>query len=377
MKTLLVIIDGLGDDAITELNGKTPFDYARHENIDKLIKRGTLGFVSICGNDFIADSLGCILRLLGVAQKDFPRNRAYLELLAHNRDISEYEMVLRCNLVSVDNKDGRLLSFNGQGLTALEMEEAAAIADSFHTNIEFMHLSQYRNLLILDKKQDLLEKCIINPPHESLGENTDNLLDDLKNNSLLIRNFIDKTKVYLQKFTRDGIHYMFYPWGLSERTEMKSFKQLHNKNSAVVCSTEIVKGIARAMDMAQPYIAGGTADIDTDIAEKAVWTIALLKEKDFVVTHFNGADEAAHRYDYLGKAKFISRIDKEFFKEIIAKITEPTKVLICGDHVTSSVLGKHNNGKVPVIACFLNKNDVKVPTISSYQDITNFLFEGR
>ena len=97
MKTLLVIIDGLGDDAIPELNGKTPFDFARHDNIDKLIKIGSTGFVSICEDDFTPESLGCILRLLGVEQRDFPRNRAYLELLAHDRDISEYEMVLRCN----------------------------------------------------------------------------------------------------------------------------------------------------------------------------------------------------------------------------------------------------------------------------------------
>ena len=97
MKTLLVIIDGLGDDAIPELSGKTPFDFARHDNIDKLIKIGSTGFVSICEDDFMPESLGCILRLLGVQQRDFPRNRAYLELLAHDRDISEYEMDLRCN----------------------------------------------------------------------------------------------------------------------------------------------------------------------------------------------------------------------------------------------------------------------------------------
>ena len=376
MKTLLVIIDGLGDDAIPELNGKTPFDYARHDNIDKLLKIGTRRYVSICEDDFMPESLGCILRLLGVQQRDFPRNRAYLELLAHDRDISEYEMVLRCNLISIDNT-GRILSFNAQGLAPAEMEEAALIADAFRTNIEFLHLSHYRNLLIMDKKQDLLDNCLINPPHESLGANAYDLLADLKNNSLLIKNFIDETEKCLEGFNRNGVRYMFYPWGISERKTIPAFARLYGRKGGVVCATEIVKGIARAMHMEQPFICGGTADIDTDIAEKAKMTIELLDKEEFVLTHFNGADEAAHRYDFMGKADFISRIDREFFGQIVNRITEPTKVLLCGDHVTSSITGKHTKGDVPVVACYLNDNSLQSPYINSYHDIIKFLFEGR
>ena len=99
------------------------------------MKRSWLIFYhSICGNDFPAESLGCILRLLGVEQKDFPLNRAYLELLANGRDISEYEMVLRCNLASVDGA-GKLLSFNAMGLTAKEMAEAAAVCNKLWQGI--------------------------------------------------------------------------------------------------------------------------------------------------------------------------------------------------------------------------------------------------
>ena len=124
MRSLMVIIDGLGDDPISQFGGKTPFEYAIHPNIDKLLKYGTYSELSICGNDFAAESLGCILRLLGVEQKDFPLNRAYLELLANGRDITEYEMVLRCNLASVD-AEGRLVSFNAMGLAPQEMAEAS------------------------------------------------------------------------------------------------------------------------------------------------------------------------------------------------------------------------------------------------------------
>lgn len=376
MKTLLVIIDGLGDDAIPALDGKTPFTYAVHENLDKLEQNGAGGEVSICEEDFLPESLGCILRLLGVDQEDFPRNRAYLELLANGRDISEYEMVMRCNLVSVA-EDGELLSFNAQGLNPEQMEEAAAIADALCNNIEFLHLSHYRNLLILDKDQEFLDNCKINPPHESMGENINNLLGDVREKSLLIKNFISESSKLLDKFTHNGVHYMLYPWGVSERTTMKTFEKLHGQKGGVVCAAEIVKGISIALSMANPEMLNATGDIDTDICEKASKTLELLQHKEFVLTHFNGADEAAHRHDFQGKAAFITRIDKEFFDAVLPAAPKPLKLFVCGDHVTSSISGKHTKGKVPFVACISGSEDLELPTISNYQDILKYLFEGR
>ena len=89
MRSLLVLIDGLGDSPISAWQGQTPFEHAVHPAMDALAASGTLGSFSICENDIIPESCSCILRLLGVDKKDIPRNRAYLELLAHNRDISE------------------------------------------------------------------------------------------------------------------------------------------------------------------------------------------------------------------------------------------------------------------------------------------------
>ena len=371
MHSLMVIIDGLGDDPIPQLGGKTPFEFASHPNIDKLLERGTYSEISICGNDFAAESLGCILRLLGVEQKDFPLNRAYLELLTNGRDISEYEMVLRCNLASVD-ADGRLVSFNAMGLTPDEMAEAAAICNELWQGIEFMHLSEYRNLLILDNDPQILHNCKIAPPHESMGQNFDELLSDLKSKSLLLKTFIEETTAKLKPFARNGVSYRIYPWGASERKVLPSFESLHNIRGAAVCKAEIVRGIARALNMPAPVLPGTTADIDTDISAKAVQTLQFLRDYDFVLAHFNGSDEAAHRYDYKGKADFIARIDKEFIGAVLQNVKQPLKILICGDHVTSCVTGKHSAGSVPVVAAVINSDD-NAPEIGAYHDIHKFL----
>lgn len=369
MGSLMVLIDGLGDDPIPALGGKTPLELARPKGWQYLADCGTQAQVSICEKDLVPESCSCILRLLGVAKKDIPSNRAYLELLAHNRDISEYEMVLRCNLVAVD-KDQHLVAFNGQGLSPQEMAECAAACEGILQEIEFIHLSEYRNLLIMDKKASLLD-CRVPPPHESLGGRMPQLLEGI-NKSLAVSFFLKEAKRRLAPFSREGLHYELYPWGPSARQLLPSFTSLHGLKGGMVCKAEIVLGMARALGMQVQVPSGATGDVDTNIGAKAKATLELLQTCDFVMAHFNGTDEAAHRYDYREKAAFIEKIDQEFLQPILEKVTDPLRILICGDHVTSSVTGKHGPGPVPVVAAAINSSK-DILTIDNYQDILKFM----
>lgn len=370
MRSLLVLIDGLGDEPIAAWKGLTPFGIARHPYMDALAAEGTSAAVSICENDIVPESCSCILRLLGVDKKDMPHNRAYLELLANGRDISEYEMVLRCNLAAV-KADGTLAAFNGRGLAPAEMGSCAAACNNILKDIEFIHLSEYRNLLIMDREEPVLG-CSVAPPHESVGENMGALLEPLRRQSLAISCFLDEEKKRLAPFARNGLHYELYPWGASDRQTLPSFSSLHGLQGGAVCRAEIVRGIARALDMATVVPEGSTGDVDTCLAAKAEAALGLLQDCDFVLAHFNGSDEAAHRYDYRQKAAFIERIDREFLGPVMERYSEPLKILICGDHVTSSVTGRHGSGPVPVVAGVIN-GSVPAAAVNSYHDIINFL----
>ncbi len=372
MRSLLVLIDGLGDTPIPAWQGRTPYEFASHPVMDALLQNGALGHFSICENDIIPESCSCILRLLGVDKKDIPQNRAYLELLANNRDVSEYEMVLRCNLAAVD-EDGRLAAFNGQGLTAEAMKQAAAVCDGILKDIEFIHLSEYRNLLVLNKEAAVLG-CAVQPPHESVGQNAAELLAPLKECSLSISYFLREAKKRLAPFAHDGLQYILYPWGPSARQGLPAFGVLHSLRGGAVCKAEIVLGIAKALKMDVLVPQGATGDVDTDVAAKAQSTLQLLAQDDFIIAHFNGSDEAAHRYDYQAKADFISRIDRQFMQTIADNYKEPLRVVVCGDHVTSSVTGKHTPGPTPVVAGYMNTKGPR-PEMNSYRDILDFLMK--
>lgn len=370
MRSLLILIDGLGDDPIPAWNGLTPFERASHPHMDRLAARGRTDAVSICEADVVPGSLTCILRLLGVPKEDFPANRAYLELLAQDRDVSEYEMVLRCNVISQDSA-GRLVSFNGMGLSGRELEEIAGLFNHFAHTIEFLHLSDYRNLLIMNRKDAVLQVQTA-PPHESMGMPVDELLAELKDASLEMKVFTEKADHLLERYNRNGLTYRLYPWGASCRTEIPSFRSLHGLDGAIVAQTEIVRGIGKALRMEVPPLSYCTADIDTDVREKLAVTCRMLHRYPFVMTHFNGTDEAAHRHDYEGKARFISRIDKEFLGPLLEHVTEPLRILICGDHVTSSVTGRHTRGKGQVLTAIAG-GEGSVPSIRNYHDIIEFL----
>ena len=43
MRSLLILIDGLGDDQIPAWQGKTPFEYAAHPWMDAVAASGGLG----------------------------------------------------------------------------------------------------------------------------------------------------------------------------------------------------------------------------------------------------------------------------------------------------------------------------------------------
>lgn len=373
MKALLVLIDGLGDDPIACWQDRTPWEQALRPCMSRIASLGKESRISICEHDLVPESCSCILRLLGVAGEDMPANRAYLELLAHGGDISSDELVMRCNLVTVD-ASGKMTAFNGAGLTNQAMRQAAAYCGGICDSVSFEHLSEYRNLLILPREEQLLE-VNIPPPHENVGESYAELLGELRLRSSGLAAFLDKAAEELRPFAHAGVEYRLYPWGVSSKDALPSFSSIHGLCGAVVCRTEIVQGIGKALGMKVETPEGTTGDIDTDIGKKADAAIKLLDEYDFVLAHFNGSDEAAHRRDFEAKSRFIEAVDREFVCRVIQEFAEPLRIVICGDHVTSSVTGRHGAGRVPVLAGSIN-GDVDIKSMESYRDITNFLYVG-
>ncbi|SHJ00892.1 alkaline phosphatase family protein [Lutispora thermophila] len=337
-KTILIILDGLSEERISELSNLTPLEYALTPTIDKIKDQGVHIKKVFCPDKRDPDSMTCILSMLGVEESIIPRNRAYLEAISSNIIVNEDEVAMRCNLVKI--MDNKLQSFNGEGLSRCDM---AFISHNIKTveNLRFYHISDYRNLLILKRSEEIMEIPDL-PPHENMGMSIEDLTKDLLKNEELFK-FIEDNK-----FVVNNNEYMFYPWGVSEAVKLPSFEELHGKTCSLICNAEIVKGIGKAMKVHIPDLKNSTGDIDTDLKEKARMVIKEIETHDVVIAHINGTDEVSHRKDILGKVLFIERLDREFINEIYNSIGR-IKLIIASDHQTSSITGKHKMGPVDVI----------------------------
>ncbi|HAQ40980.1 MAG TPA: hypothetical protein DCM73_09200 [Clostridiales bacterium] len=338
MKLILTILDGLSEAGIKELNYMTPLEYAYTPIIDRIKDEGRHEKRIFYPTGRQPDSLSCILSILGVDKDKIPNNRAYLEAVAAGIDIEENEAVFRCNLISADKNT--MDSFNGKGLSNRKMDE---VSENLKTadGIKFYHLRDYRNILVLEKNKELLSLKTV-PPHENVGMRIDELFKEFKTVKIL-NDFIVDNQIFI-----NGRRYLFYPWGLSEKVNLPSFFSIHKKTCSMVCGAEIVKGMAKLMNIDLPVLRNATGDADTDLKEKAETVLKEIRTHDVVVAHINGTDELSHRKDIQGKVDFIEKIDREFLSEIYAN-ADDAKLAVLSDHRTSSVTGRHEKGFVDYI----------------------------
>ena len=312
MKYILVVIDGAEAS-----------DYYECTNINYIKELGETKYINNTPEGFETNSLTCILNILGVSDNKIPKGRAFLEALSLDEYIEDNDLIFRCNNVRIKNNILIECCNNDKDIVLKE--------ESF----KLINLGTYKNLLIVKDGKRYFEDIITYAPHENLGEDINNILPICKDKKL---------EEYLRKLI---FKYKLYPWAQSVKESLPSFYELHNKNGAIVCKTEVVSGIGKAMKMYVPKLKNATAEIDTDLKEKAIKTLELSKKYDFVMLHINGADESAHRKNREEKVKFIKKIDTEVVGYLLSNMDKNTILTITSDHATCSDSGKHKNISIP------------------------------
>ena len=331
----LLILDGAEEDAPL-INEYSPPAGACMPRLSTLVTHGTSGFAKFFLTGREADSLTCILSMLGVPADDIPPTRAPIEALGAGIELQPGDTVCRCNLISI--KDGRLASFNGGALSRGQMQSFAAEASRLAPDgLCLFHLSDYRNLLVSGDEPTVLPPDAP-PPHECVGMPIKQLLAGIKYDSRLSQ-FIGRSGRILPG-------YLLYPWGVSRTAALPTYKSLTGRTAACVCGAEVMAGIGKALGMTVFVPPGATGDADSDLRAKADAALRLSGNYDTVVVHINGADELAHRHDLQGKKHFLERVDKDMIGRMLDGLERDARFLVTSDHVTSCETGRHK--KLPV-----------------------------
>jgi 2,3-bisphosphoglycerate-independent phosphoglycerate mutase len=359
MKRVMVIIDGLGDEPIAELDGRTPIEAALAPNIHFIASRGEIGCIATTFEGFPIESMVCIMGLLGYPPQQFyPSGRAAFEAMAKGIPLHPDDLVLRCNTVTVDRKEQRLTDFTGGQISDSAARKLVSNIQLPAPTWELYPGQSYRNILIVRKagmKPKML-KC--REPHMNIGGLVEDLLPQGDEGSALdlaaqLRVFLlDSQRQIAASEQEDGCAAnMLWVWSPSSKVSWPTFAQRTGWKGAVVGGLDFLHGIAMAANIHWDVVPGATGYIDTDYTAKARYAIGYLNKHDFVLVHVNAADEEAHLRNWRGKIEAIEKTDRMIVGPLLHELNEKYrgdyKIVVCGDHTTRCSDGKHTDDLVP------------------------------
>jgi len=355
VKIVYIIIDGLSDEPIPELDNKTPLEVAFAPNIHYIANKGQVGRINTVFEGFPIESMVCIMGLLGYhPQKYYPNGRASFEAMAKGIPLYENDIVFRCNIVEIDKKTKKLKDFTSNLISDRNARKIISKIKLPFDNWEIYPGQSYRNILIIrNSKIDANQvKCF--PPHMNIGNNINEIMPvDINTDETIscFNDFLLDSHKQISNLDIDTTGNMLWLWSPSVKPVWQSFKDKTGLKAASVSGLDFLQGMSMAANIDYDIIPGATGYIDTNYKAKADYTINYVDNYDFVLTHINATDEEAHQLNFKGKQKAIEVIDKELIAPVLYHLETNYKndfrIIISGDHMTSSIDGKHKHYPVP------------------------------
>ena len=106
MKYILIIGDGMADNPVPELDGRTPLEAADKPHIDALASQALLGSVLTVPRQLPPGSDTAILSIFGCDPTRYYTGRSPLEAAGSGVSLQPGDVSYRCNMVALSDGDG-------------------------------------------------------------------------------------------------------------------------------------------------------------------------------------------------------------------------------------------------------------------------------
>ena len=379
MKYILVIGDGMADNPVPELGGKTPLQFADIPMMDYLSEHGELGSVFNVPEGLPAGSDTAILSIMGCDPNFCYTGRAPLEAAATGIKLQPGDAAYRCNMVAIDDSDKpflekRILSHNAG---SIEGQESYDIITWLMSDPEFAALSEKARLTVnkaysfrhiaVQKSADIKGINLI-PPHDHLGEIIGPILPSGCENAkvllalmALAHEKLDRHPINMRrraegKLPANGIWF----WAEGTAVALPNFVENYGKRGGVISAVPLCHGIAALAGLKMISVEGATGELETNYEGKAQAAIEALKSDDFVAVHVEAPDECTHNGDLKGKIQAIENIDKRVLTPLVKMLREAGydyRMLILSDHKTLTSTRGHDGSAVPYLLYDSRKED--------------------
>ncbi len=322
MKSMMILLDGIQDQAYPELEGKTPLQAGGKEAFARFREESASArlITSVPGRE--TDTLICTLTLLGVEKEELPTGRSSLEALAEQFPFEKEDLILRCSFVKVD-ADNRIVE--PCCTPPDEVAEALMKEVIARHQATLKRIGGYKCLQCMPGGRQWVRGFTAHPAHDCTGWT---IQEAVPSGNRLAEQLAATSLALLEQHHP----YTILNWAPSAYEEVPSFTQLNGMEGGMVTKTLVLEGIARAMGIECLSVEGATGDTDTNLKGKVQAALRLLEQKDFVMLHIGGTDEATHRQNPVEKTEFIARIDRELLLPILENCPESTRIMLTSDH---------------------------------------------
>ena len=361
MKYIIVLGDGMADEPIEVLGGKTPLQVADKKAMDELAKNAESGLAYMVPEGMSPGSDTANLSVSGYNPKIYYTGRSPLEALSIGVDMKPTDVSLRCNVVTLSEEeeayeDKRVLDHSSGEIST---EEAAVLVEALKEGLkkegyEFYVGTSYRHLLVWANGK-VVE---LTPPHDILTQRIgdylpkDEVLRDMmkKSYDILVNHPINI------KRKEQGLNpaNSAWFWGAGTRPNLMSFEEKTGKRGVMISAVDLLKGIAVGTGMDNIFVEGANGGLHTNYEGKARAALDALLNKgyDFAYIHVEAPDEMGHQGLVNEKIQAIEKLDKHVVKVLVEELDksgEDYRILILPDHPTPIRIRTHSSGPVPYL----------------------------
>ena len=361
MKYIVILCDGMADEPLEELDGRTPLEAARTVNMDRLAADSEIGMVRTVPEGMAPGSDTANLSVIGYDPRKYYSGRSPLEALSIGAEMGENDVSFRCNLVTLseeeDRYEDRVILDHSSG--EIPTEEAAALVEALREGLgregyTFYVGTSYRHLLIQKdgKVTDLT------PPHDILTKRIGEYLpEDPVLREMMVRSYeILKDHPVNVKRRAEGKNpaNSAWFWGAGTRPALPSYEEKTGVKGAMISAVDLLKGIAAGSGMHNIIVEGANGGLHTNYAGKARAAVKTLTEDgyDFVYVHIEAPDEMGHQGSAEDKIKAIEYIDDQVIGPVADALRGAGvdfRMLILPDHPTPVRVRTHTSDPVPYL----------------------------
>ncbi len=359
-KYIVVLGDGMADEPIEALGGKTPLEYADTPAMDRLSKLSEIGLVHTIPEGMKPGSDTANLSVLGYDPRIYYSGRSPLEALSIGVPMKDTDVALRCNIVTISEDDvpfeEKTIIDHSSG--EISTEDCTVLLEAVKQELQtetyqFYAGTSYRHCLIWNKGR-VIE---LSQPHDVLGQvigqylpTDENLLRMMKRSYEILVNH--PVNIERKKQGLNPANCCWF-WGAGTKPMLSSFEEKNGLKGMMVSAVDLLKGIAVGAGMGVAKVEGANGGLNTNYEGKVQAALDALKgEYDFVYIHVEAPDEMGHQGSVEKKVQAIEYLDQRVIGPLTKALSRDGtdyRLLVMPDHPTPIRVRTHTSDSVPYL----------------------------